>query len=332
MLLLLAVALANDTTCVACCKAGGLAGCPTTLQVRTEKSATEPLGMGWELQGAWVVACDGSGRFDPSVNLQTDHEPEYGEVLNSSANPLAVHCFTQACALPRGVCIGPASGDGNVGLIGCDDTLPVDQRELAGGGGHAPGNTAMVVVIDGRPIVAEPPSTSASPASPPAVASPYYDTPPAVVPTPRPPEPAPLPAGPVALELPADPPDPCTPAPDAVRAESRKRVGSGDDFRIAGRIAEALKDYRAALTMDKCNGYAWMSIAQVTIDQGRTDLAIRALRNTTRLLPTHPGGWLMMGKAYETFGQKGLAAEAFKKATELAPGNAEAIEGYMRTR
>lgn len=298
--------------------------------------------MGWELQGAWVVACDGSGRFDPSLNLQTDHEPEYGEVLNSSANPLAVHCFTQACALPKGVCVGPASGDGNVGLVGCDDTLPVDQKELAGGGGSSPGAGAMVVVIDGRPIVAEPPGAApvaASPgygAAPAVVSSPYYGAaPPAApsaAPVPAPVPPTPGPAGPVVLELPVDPPDPCNPAPDAVRAEARKRVGTGDDLRIAGRTAEALKDYRAALTMDKCNGYAWMSISQVTVEQGRTDLAIRALRNTTRLLPAHPGGWLMLGKAFETFGQKGLAAEAYKKATELAPGNAEAIEGYMRTR
>ena len=44
------------------------------------------------------------------------------------------------------------------------------------------------------------------------------------------------------------------------------------------------------------------------------------------------GGWLMLGKAYEAIGQRTMAADAFRKATEIAPGNAEAVEGYMRTR
>ncbi len=340
MILLLAAALADDSMCLACCKAGGISACDTTIQVRTEKSGTEPVGAGWALQGAWIVACDGSGHFDPGFSALFDHEPDYGEVLNSGINPLALHCFTEACAMPKGVCVGPANADGSVQLVGCDDTLPTDQRELAGGAGPSPGPGAMVVVIDGRPLVAER-QRGAQAAPRAAVPAPVAAPPPLAAAVPVPVAVAtaaatvsatPSAAAPGGVELPSDPPDPCTPAPDAVRTESRKRVGSGDDFRIAGRTSEALKDYRAALSMDKCNGYAWMSIAQVAVDLARTDLAIRALRNTTRLLPAHPGGWMMQGKAYEAFGQRTLAAQAFKKATELAPGNAEAIEGYMRTR
>ncbi len=333
MLLLLArLALADDATCLACCRAGGIGGCPTTLEVRTERSATEPLGSRWELMGAWVVACDGSGRFDPTIVRQLDHEPEYGEVVGSGKNPLAVHCFAQACALPRNVCVGPATASGDIGLVGCEDTLAVDQKALAVGPGRAPGAGAIVVVIDGRPLVAEPES---QPAPTPGSAPPPDTTPPPSAPWPAPPK-APAapsaPAPPPVLELPADPPDACSPAREPIRSESRKRVGSGDDLRITGNSAEALRDYKAALTLDKCNGYAWMSIAQLAGDQARTDLTIRALRNATRLLPTHPGAWLMLGRAYESFGQRGLAAEAFKRATELAPGSAEAVEGYMRTR
>ncbi len=323
MLLLLArLALADDATCLACCQAGGVGDCPTTLEVRTERSATEPVATRWELMGAWVLNCDGSGRFDPTITRRLDHEPEYGEVLGSGANPLAVHCFAQACALPRNVCVGPATASGNVGLVGCDDTLPVDQKSLAVGPGSSPGKGAIVVVIDGRPLVAEP---GDQPAASPPPGSPWP------VPA-RAPEPARAPLPPPVLELPADPPEPCSPAADAGRSESRKRVGTGDDLRITGRSGEALRDYKAALTLDKCNGYAWMSIAQLAGDQARTDLTIRALRNATRLLPTHPGASLMLGRAYESFGQRALAAEAFKRATELAPGSAEAVEGYMRTR
>lgn len=368
--LLVTLALADDTTCVSCCKAGGLASCPTVIHVRTEKSGTDASGMGWDLQGVWALSCDGSGRFDPTFTATLDHEPEYAEVIGSGTNPLALHCFVEACALPQGVCVGQANLNGDVQLVGCDDTLPVDQRSLAGAPQHQPSASAVVVVIDGRPIVAEkaepggsqpsaapsgsdpapapldpyasarapgwPPAPSPAPAPGAAydpyapVSAPTYQ--PAPSPSPAPPPPAPSAPAPLVLDLPPDPPDPCVPAADAMRAESRKRVSSGDDFRMANRPADALKDYRAALTMDKCNGYAWMSIAQVANDAGRTDVAVRALRHTTRLVPTHPGGWLMLGRAYEAIGQRTMAAEAYKKATEIAPGNAEAIEGYMRTR
>ncbi|MSQ02833.1 MAG: tetratricopeptide repeat protein [Myxococcales bacterium] len=335
MLLLLArLALADDATCLACCRAGGIGDCPTSLEVRTEWSATEPLATRWELMGAWVLACDGSGRFDSTITRSLDHEPDYGEVIGSGRNPLAVHCFTQACALPRGVCVGPASANGDVGLVGCEDTLAVDQKSLAVGPGRSPGRGAVVVVIDGRPLVAEP--------GEPAAPSPGSGPEPSPAPPPSAPWPAPTPPGAAApskaplpvpvLELPPDPPDPCAPPADAIRSESRKRVGTGDDLRITAKSSEALRDYKAALTLDTCNGYAWMSIAQLAGDQARTDLTIRALRNATRLLPAHPGAWLMLGRAYESFGQRGLAAQAFKRATELAPGSAEAVEGYMRTR
>ena len=327
LLLLTGLAWADDTTCLACCRAGGLGDCPTELHVRTERSQLEALGDHYELQGAWVLACDGRGVFDPTLRLKADHEPGYGEVLGAGSNPLAIHCFAQACALPAGVCVGAADAQGEVALVGCADQLPVDQRQLAAAAQAGPSAQARVVVIDGRPLVAEPAGSAgvSTPSSTP-VASPAPVTGPTPAATPAPT------GAPPTLELPADPPDPCVAAPEAVRAESRKRVGSGDDLRISGNGGEALRDYRAALTMDKCNGFAWVSLAQLANDQGRTDLAIRALRNGTRLLPNHPGAWLMLARAYESFGQRGMAAEAYRRATEIAPGNAEAIEGYMRTR
>ena len=322
LLLLTTLAFADDTTCLACCAAGGLATCPTRLTVRTEFSKLGPSGMDTHVQGAWQLSCDGSGYFDAGASEDVDHEPDYAEVLGSGLNPLAVHCFAQACALPRNVCVGPANLNGDVQLVGCIDGMPASQPDLAAGPPPASGRSALVVVIDGHPLVAE----LAAPLSG-APASPFPPEPIPLAATP--PQPA---AGPATLALPDDPPDPCGAAPDAIRAEARKRVGTGDDHRLADRVDEALRDYKAALTLDRCNGYAWMSIAQLAADGGRTDLVIRALKNTTRLVPRYPAAWSMLGRAYETFGQRSMAADAWRTATELAPGNAEAIEGYMRTR
>ena len=319
--------------CTLCCTAGGLPGCPTELHVRTEASRLSPSGMDTHVQGGWVLSCDGSGRFDPGLSVEVDHDPSYAEVLGSGRNPLAVHCFAQACALPQGICVGPATLSGDVQLVGCVDTLPASQADLAAAPGAAPSQSALVVVMDGRPLVAEGARAGGIPAD--RVVAPAAPLPSAVVAASAPPPPpiAPKPpAAPAVLALPNDPPDPCAPTADAARAEARKRVITGDDLRMSGRTDEALRDYKAALTLDKCNGYAWMSIAQLAADAGRTDLVIRALKNSTRLVPRYPAAWMMLGKAYEDFGQRAMAAEAWHTATELSPGNAEAIEGYMRTR
>lgn len=343
MLLFLSLAFADDATLAACCRAGGAASCPTKLQVRTEKSALDSIGLGWDVAGVWSMSCSGVGKFDANAELESSHEPGFGEVLTPDFSPLAAHCFAQACALPNDVCISAAGNEGAFALVGCGDALPVNEKALGSAPGTAPGKGAKIVVLDGKPLVATAQVVDAPVRAPPAesqwsdlaaTAAPTSWTisaPPSAVPTPSAPGPVAAPS-PVALSLPNDPPDPCTPAPDAVRAEARKRVGTGDDYRIVGKSDLALGDYKAALTMDKCNGYAWMSLAQMANDQQRTDLAIRALRNTTRLLPSHPGAFLMLGKALESFGQQRSAAEAYKRATELAPSNAEAIEGYMRTR
>jgi tetratricopeptide (TPR) repeat protein len=94
----------------------------------------------------------------------------------------------------------------------------------------------------------------------------------------------------------------------------------------------AAREYRAALTMDTCNGYAWLGVGEAANALDRPDLAIRSLRVATRLLPRHHGALLLLAKAYEAFGQRPLAAEAYRRALELSPGLPDAVEGYARTR
>ncbi len=134
-----------------------------------------------------------------------------------------------------------------------------------------------------------------------------------------------------ATSLPKDPPETCTPPAEALRGEARKRVDAGDEKRIRKDAAGALQEYRAALTMDACNAYGWLGIGEIASAAARPDLAVRALRNTTRILPGHYGAWTMLGKAYEGLHQAKLAAEAYSKALELRPGLPEALDGWRRT-
>ena len=130
--------------------------------------------------------------------------------------------------------------------------------------------------------------------------------------------------------LPKDPPDDCEPPGDALRGEARKQVMTGDDLRMAKDAAGAVQKYRAALSMDSCSGYAWLGLGESAVALDRPDIAIRALRNATTLLPKHYGAWTALGLAYEATRQVSLAVAAFRMAIELKPGLEAASAGLTR--
>ncbi len=333
----IAAALAQDA-CGACCRAGGLAACPSELRVLSEGSRVARGPTGWTVSGQWVIPCDGQARYDAEGTVSIDHEPSYGELVMSALNPLQVHCFDQACALPVGTCLSPANDQGAITLVDCADTLPVDARAMARPPGLRPGPGALVVVVDGKPLVADLMVVQPYAATPLAAtlsASPAPPTPP-VGAGPAPPSfpvPGQASAGQTAgsLDLPADPPDVCKPPGDAMRGEGRRRVDMGDERRMMKDSAGAAREYRAALTMDTCNGYAWLGLGEAAAQLSRPDVAIRALKNATNLLPKHYGAWVLLGKAYEAIGQRTMAGNAYSEALKLSPGLPDAVEGYART-
>jgi hypothetical protein len=370
---------ASDEACTACCRAGGLAGCQSSLQLYGEGSRTSREGASYRVTGLWDVSCAGAGEFDYGATALLDHEPQYGELVMPMASPLQVHCFRQGCDLPADTCLSAADGNGRFYLQGCDDGLPADAQALRRAPSapkYASGST--VVVVEGKPLVVQAPvatsassvATSAAPvatsAAPVATGpwsvttsttsyatntapvttssttyapSPYATSTAPVATAPPPvataPPPVATPTGDplaqLAASLPNDPPATCRPPPDAVRAEARKQVDTGDDKRVRHDSAGAIQAYRAALTMDVCNAYGWLGIGQVATEMGRPDLAIRALRNATRLLPNHYGAWTLLGKNYESIRQAPLASGAYEKALALKPDLPEALDGWRRT-
>ncbi|MDP2306842.1 MAG: hypothetical protein Q8P18_12535 [Pseudomonadota bacterium] len=354
-------ARAADEACFECCRAGGLSSCEARLRVFGEGAPVAREGAGWRVVGLWELGCDGVGAFDPGATVVLDHAPLGGELIMQALNPLQVHCFEQACALPESTCVTPADDLGRLFLLDCESDLPVDAATLSNVSPVTRSPGAKVVVIDGRPLVVLPvsgtafaagtsngahaPSRSGSPRIVPTGSSaPAMTAGPSSSPRPEPVAAAPSTAMPaaasmpssdpmaaLAASLPADPPTACKAPAEALRGEARKRVDAGDDRRIKRDALGALQEYRAALTMDACNAYAWNGIGDIANEAARPDLAVRALRNTTRLLPGHYGAWTMLGRNYEALRQSSLAAEAYSKALELRPGLPEALDGWRRT-
>ncbi len=220
---------------------------------------------------------------------------------------------------------------------GVDTTLnhwPSDDQRAEGGGGIVGGVVGPVVggvmgpVVTGAPAATWTPSATSTytPSSTPSPASPSaFNTPPPASTLAKPDAIAQLTEG-----LPRDPPSECEAPMEALRGEARKQVMTGDDLRMGKDAAGAIQKYRAALSMDSCNGYAWLGLGESAVALSRPDIAIRALRNATTLMPQHYGAWTELGQCYEAIGQAEMAVGAYKKAVALKPGLEIPLAGLQR--
>ncbi len=130
--------------------------------------------------------------------------------------------------------------------------------------------------------------------------------------------------------LPKDPPQDCEAPSDELHSEARKQVMAGDDLRLAKDVSGAVSKYRAALSMDTCNAYAWFGLGESAIVLNRQDIAIRALHNTITLMPQNYGAWLDLGQAYEAIRQVDAAVAAYQQALAAKPGLQAAVDGLAR--
>jgi len=129
----------------------------------------------------------------------------------------------------------------------------------------------------------------------------------------------------------------------------------GKVFEANGQLEQASKAYRQALTADPGYGPARFALIQAELNAGHRDAAIAEakkissggatspdierligedavrqkdytgaipfLEHATKGLPGNPDGWALLGRAYHATGRYDDAAEAYKKAVELAPQN-----------
>ncbi|HSD65733.1 MAG TPA: tetratricopeptide repeat protein, partial [Vicinamibacteria bacterium] len=129
----------------------------------------------------------------------------------------------------------------------------------------------------------------------------------------------------------------------------------GKIFEANGQLEQAANAYRRAITVDPAYGPARFALIQAELNRGNRDAAIAEakkiaaggatspdierligedavrrldyaagipfLERATKGLPGNPDGWALLGRAYHATGRYEDAAEAYKKAVELAPQN-----------
>lgn len=331
--LLAAPARASGDLCVQCCKDRGLVSCPTKIRVFGDGSLATREGQAWRVIGVWWLDCAEGASFEEGRTVVLDHAPAPGEIIRLASPPATVSCFRDHCALPAGSCVREGAGQ-TFFIERCNDGRPLTASELRVKG-HDPDPPVQQVRIGNRTILATPVGgpTDGGASGDPQVAVVIRDTQ-AMSPTITTPAPAPAPpedVGDVTIDLPGPPGGDCTTS-DALQAESRRHVDLGDEARVAGRYQEAADEYRAALSMDRCDAFAWASLGEIALKARRSDDAVRALRVATRLQPGHYGAWTALGLAYEAQGRNALAVEAFESALDIQADHEPAREGLWRAR
>lgn len=289
---------ASGWECEDCCRAAGLAGCPTRVRVYGDGSLAVKEGAVWRIKGLWWLDCDKGPSFDPGATVVVSEAPRAGEVLRLASPPATVRCFSQSCApsLPHNACILEHQGD-LFRLVRCDDQQPLTEREM-----RAP---AAVTA-----------STSATLAS-----------------TTRTGEVAPLPplsmklTAPIAL--PAAPEGRCQTSA-LVAEEATRRLVMGDAARISGNLEEAVGEYLAAITMDRCSVNGWAALGAAALGGGRLQEAREALLVAVRLDGGHYGAQTALGEVEERLGQRQRAADAYRAALQARPDHAPAQRGLAR--
>jgi tetratricopeptide (TPR) repeat protein len=109
------------------------------------------------------------------------------------------------------------------------------------------------------------------------------------------------------------------------------QVDEGNDAAIQGDFDTALNKYRAAITINVCNAFAWADMGEVFLSISDPTRARTALTAASRLMPTHYQAWTNLGRAEEQLGRRAEAASAFSRALQANPGYAPADEGLQRT-
>jgi hypothetical protein len=352
MLLALAgLAQAGEDECVACCKAAGLSGCRTSLRMYGEGSVATPEGGAWRVMGLWFLDCDGAARFEAGSTAVVADMPVSGELLLTGTHSAAFHCFTQACSYPEEACFDVMPKQ-RLKLVDCEDGAAMTALQLAQGGPPPPGSETIIAVIGDKPLVVAPVQGALVPhpvppsgeraccngglfghSVPASSAVVTQSRPGASHGSPEPPSTSEAWAGArdgVVLVVPAPPLSPDCGTAEVLRTESKRRVEVGNEATLHGELQTAVDEYRAALTLDPCNPYAWADLGSVAMQLGMVSEAAIALAQAVELQPRHYTAHTNLGLAYEALGQYQLAYEAFEVALALRPHHQPAKQGLER--
>jgi hypothetical protein len=315
----------------------------------------------WRVLGLWFLDCGGQGRFEAGSTAVLPTMPVSGELLLAATPAEAFHCFTQACSYPENACFDQMT-EGRVRMVDCRDGAPMPASQLAQPGPTPPGSESIIAVIGSRPLVVTP--VEAEPAKFPssqapggsccndastglfghsqpaerAVVTQGYDAPglPLELST-TPPSMGDggytrgsSSEGTYVLDIPEPPLSPDCGTAEVLRTESRRRVDAGNEAMVRGELQTAIDEYRAALTLDPCNPYAWADLGALALQLEHPAEAALSLSQAVELQPRHYTAYTNLGLAYEALEQADLAREAYRVALGLRPHHQPALQGLGR--
>jgi hypothetical protein len=182
---------------------------------------------------------------------------------------------------------------------------------------HQQGKLRVVGCSDGMPPVAAMWSSPVRGPTPVAAPTPVSLAPVATAP------------GQLDVSVPDRPSIPCTAQP-STRTLSNDQVDQGNDAIVSGNLGLALDRYRAAITLHRCNAFAWAAMGEALWQAGHPLPARDAFEGATLLMPAHFHAWTRLGEAQEQLGQQGDAAVSFRRALEQKPGHVPALAGLSR--
>jgi tetratricopeptide (TPR) repeat protein len=108
----------------------------------------------------------------------------------------------------------------------------------------------------------------------------------------------------------------------ATRADAaRRQIEAGNDFLKRGLLDEAEHAFRVALEADPSSLEATAGLGRVQVERGHYSEALPLLQRATRVPPQILSAYRSLGDAYAATGDLEHAAEAYRQAVALAPGN-----------
>ncbi|XP_050347312.1 stress-induced-phosphoprotein 1 [Nymphalis io] len=113
---------------------------------------------------------------------------------------------------------------------------------------------------------------------------------------------------------------------DPVKAEQEKELGN--DYFKKGDYSTAMKHYTEAIKRNPDDPKLYSNRAACYTKLAAFDLGLKDCEQCCKLDPKFIKGWIRKGKILQGMQQQAKALNAYQKALELDPSNAEALEGY----
>jgi tetratricopeptide (TPR) repeat protein len=115
--------------------------------------------------------------------------------------------------------------------------------------------------------------------------------------------------------------------------KSKKKAASlkkhGDSLFDAGRLDEAIEEYKASIMLDPSDACAHFSLGDAYFNKGLSEEALGEIREAMRLKPHWPFYHNKLGEMMEALGRPEEAEKEYREALRLKPDLEAAREGLV---